>query len=64
MEGRLPVVSGPVRNGKGWIFGSPIEDPTSSGFIMEQYARVIPGMQAEAAELVAALVASSRPANG
>jgi hypothetical protein len=28
-----------------------------------QYAHVIPGMQAEAAELVATLVANSRPAN-
>jgi integrase len=37
------------------------EDPA---FTMKQYAHVIPGMQAEAAELVAALVANSRPANG
>ena len=33
------------------------EDPA---FTMKQYAHVIPGMQAEAAELVAALVAASR----
>lgn len=37
------------------------EDPA---FTMKQYAHVIPGMQAEAAELVAALVANSRPTNG
>ena len=34
------------------------EDPA---FTMKQYAHVIPGMQAEAAELIAALVARSRP---
>jgi integrase len=37
------------------------EDPA---FTMKQYAHVIPGMQAEAAELIASLVASSRPAHG
>jgi integrase len=37
------------------------EDPA---FTMKPYAHVIPGMQAEPAELVAALVANSRPANG
>ena len=37
------------------------EDPA---FTMKQYAHVITGMQAEAAELVAALVASSRPTTG
>ncbi|MGH9298597.1 MAG: hypothetical protein ACRDZT_01625, partial [Acidimicrobiales bacterium] len=37
------------------------EDPA---FTMKQYAHVIPGMQAEAAEMVAALVANSRPATG
>jgi integrase len=35
------------------------EDPA---FTMKQYAHVIPGMQAEAAELIASLVANSRPA--
>jgi integrase len=37
------------------------EDPA---FTMKQYAHVIPGMQAEAAELVASLVRASRPAPG
>jgi integrase len=37
------------------------EDPA---FTMKQYAHVIPGMQAEAAELVAALIANSRPPHG
>jgi integrase len=34
------------------------EDPA---FTMKRYAHVIPGMQAEAAELVGALVGNSRP---
>ncbi|MGH9129591.1 MAG: hypothetical protein ACRDY2_11670, partial [Acidimicrobiales bacterium] len=37
------------------------EDPA---FTMKQYAHVIPGMQAEAAELVAALVARSSSTAG
>ena len=36
-ESRLPVVSGPVSGGKGSIFGSPIEDLSERGFVMEEY---------------------------
>ena len=34
---RLPVVSGPVEGGKGWIFGSPIDDLRERGYVMEEY---------------------------
>ena len=34
---RLPVVSGPVEGGKGWIFGSPIEGLRERGYVMEEY---------------------------
>jgi Alpha/beta hydrolase domain len=36
-EGRIPTVSGPVEGGKGQIFGSPIEDLRTRGFITEEY---------------------------
>ena len=36
-QSRLPVVSGPVLGGKGHIFGSPIEDLSERGFVMEEY---------------------------
>jgi hypothetical protein len=34
---RLPEVSGPVDGGKGRIFGSPIEDLSLRGFVVEEY---------------------------
>ena len=36
-QNRIPVVSGPVSGGKGYIFGSPIEDLSEHGFTMEEY---------------------------
>jgi hypothetical protein len=36
-EARLPVVSGPVEGGRGWIFGSPIEDLRERGAEMAEY---------------------------
>ena len=50
------------------IFASHSTTPRPQGALVAtsgyEYAHVIPGMQAEAAELVAALVANSRPTNG
>ncbi len=34
---RIPTVSGPVRGGKGYIFGSLIEDLSERKFTMEEY---------------------------
>jgi hypothetical protein len=34
---RLPIVSGPVHGGRGWIFGSPINDLREPGYVMEEY---------------------------
>ena len=34
---RVPMVSGPVEGGNGWIFGSPIEDLRQRGYVMEEY---------------------------
>jgi hypothetical protein len=34
---RIPTVSGPVEGGKDQIFGSPMEDLSKRGFIMEEY---------------------------
>ena len=36
-QSRSAVVSGPVTGGKGYIFGSPIEDLSQRGFVMEEY---------------------------
>jgi hypothetical protein len=36
-QSRTAVVSGPVEGGKGYIFGSPIEDLSECGFVMEEY---------------------------
>lgn len=36
-QSRIPVVSGPVSGGRGYIFGSPIEDLSERGFAMEEY---------------------------
>src|ERR1700734_690899 len=36
-KSRIPTVSGPVEGGKEQIFGSPMEDLTKRGFIMEEY---------------------------
>jgi hypothetical protein len=36
-QSRVPVVSGPVSGGKGYIFGSPLEDSLQRGFVMEEY---------------------------
>jgi Alpha/beta hydrolase domain len=36
-QSRVPVVSGPVSGGKGYIFGSPMEDLSERGFAMEEY---------------------------
>ena len=33
----MPVVAGPVSGGKGYIFGSPIEDLSRRGFVTEEY---------------------------
>jgi hypothetical protein len=36
-QSRTAVVSGPVEGGKGYIFGSPTEDLSRRGFVMEEY---------------------------
>jgi Alpha/beta hydrolase domain len=36
-QSRIAAVSGPVSGGKGYIFGSPIEDLSDRGFTMEEY---------------------------
>ena len=36
-KNRIPTISGPVEGGKEQIFGSPMEDLTKRGFIMEEY---------------------------
>jgi Alpha/beta hydrolase domain len=36
-QGGIAVVSGPARDGKGQIFGSPIEDLNERGFVTEEY---------------------------
>jgi hypothetical protein len=36
-EGRVPTISGPVEGGKGWIFGSPIDDLSGHGYVVEEY---------------------------
>src|ERR1700733_6244479 len=36
-QNRIPIVSGSVSGGKGYIFGSPIEDLSGRGFTMGEY---------------------------
>jgi len=34
---RVPVVSGPVHGGRGWPFGSPLEDLEARGYLVEEF---------------------------
>jgi hypothetical protein len=36
-QARVPVVSGPIAGGKGWAFGSPVEDVATFGYRIDEY---------------------------
>jgi hypothetical protein len=36
-QARVPVVSGPIEGGKGWIFGSPVDDLLARGYLVEEF---------------------------